>query len=495
MTNAAAGTAAGAPDKSFFGHPAGLSTLFFTEAWERFSYYGMRAILLFYMYEQVARGGLGVDQALAKSIVAVFGAALYMSSIVGGWVADRLIGSRNSVLWGGLVMTLGNILLAIPAGAPALYAAMILLVLGTGLLKPNITNMVGALYDEQDTRRDAGFSIYYMGINLGAFIAPFVVGTVGQQVNFHLGFGVAAVGMAIGLSVYVWRRKTLAAAGVNPTNPVSSSERGRMLIRLVVILALLVGALIGLWMTGLLTANLVVNLITALSFALPAAYFVMMFRSRKTTHVERQRLVAYIPLFIAAVIFWFCQEQQGTVFAEFADKQTNLYVSGFHIPSSWVQSINPIGIIVLAPVFAGLWTRLGPRQPSTPQKFSGGLVFTGCGFLIMVVPSLLNGPGDKANVLWLVLSLTVIVVGELLLSPVGLSATTKLAPAAFVAQTVGLFLASNAAGQGLIAQVSPLYSVTTAAPYFGITGAIAVALGILLYVISPLIHAQMHGVN
>lgn len=484
-----------APQKGFFGQPGGLSTLFFTETWERFSYYGMKAILLYYMYDQATHGGLGIDKGLAKSLVAVYGAALYMSSILGGWVADRLIGSRKSIFWGGVLIMFGHISLAIPAGAPALYASMVFLVLGTGLLKPNITTAVGGLYSETDTRRDAGFSIFYMGINMGAFVAPFVVGTLGQNVNYHLGFSIAAVGMAIGLAQYVLRRKSMGDAGLAPTNPLTPAERGPVISRIAIGLAVVAAAFVGLHVSGLLTADLVVNLITGLSFALPIGYFVVMFTSKKTTEIERSRLVAYVPLFIAAVCFWFVEEQQGTVYAEFADTQTNLDALGFHMPSSWVQSINPIGIIVLAPLLALAWVKLGKRQPTTPRKFAGGLLFTGASFLIMVVPCVLNGPSGKANPLWLLLSLLVMVIGELLLSPVGLSATTKLAPAAFVAQTVGLFLASDAAGQGLIAQISPLYSPETAAMYFGVIGAIVVALGVVLYVISPVIHRKMMGVN
>lgn len=484
-----------ARDTGFFGQPRGLSTLFFTETWERFSYYGMKAILLYYMYDQATNGGLGIDKGLAKSLVAVYGAALYMSSILGGWVADRLLGSRNAIFWGGVLIMCGHISLAIPAGSPALFASMIFLVLGTGLLKPNITNAVGDLYAEDDTRRDAGFSIFYMGVNLGAFVAPFVVGTLGQNVNYHLGFGVAALGMALGLSQYLLRRKTMGDAGAKPTNPLVGAERGPVLVRIAVILAVVAGGLVVLGVTGLLTPKLVVNLITVLSILLPIAYFVIMFASKKTTAVERSRLVAYIPLFLAAVAFWFVEEQQSEVYAEFADKQTNLDALGFHMPSSWVQSINPIGIIILAPILAWLWTRLGTRQPTTPRKFSWGLLCTGAAFLIMVVPCVLNGPKGLANPLWLLLSLTVMVVGELLLSPVGLSATTKLAPRAFVAQTVGIFLASDAVGQGLIAQVAPLYNAESAPMYFGVIGAIVVVLGIVLYVLSPAIHRKMAGVN
>jgi POT family proton-dependent oligopeptide transporter len=484
-----------APQRGFFGQPSGLSTLFFTETWERFSYYGMKAILLYYMYDQATAGGLGIDKGLAKSIVAVYGAALYMSGILGGWVADRILGSRNAIFWGGVLIMFAHISLTIPAGAPALYSSMILLVLGTGLLKPNITNAVGGLYSEDDTRRDAGFSIFYMGVNLGAFVAPLVVGTLGQKVNYHVGFGVAAIGMAIGLTQYWLRRRSLGNAGLRPTNPLTSDERGRFVARAGTSLIVLVAVLAVLAVTGQLSADLIVNLISLLSFLLPLAYFVVMFASKKVSAVERSRLIAYIPLFVGAVLFWFIEEQQSTVWAQFADQQTNLDALGFHIPSSWAQSVNPLGIIIFAPLLAWVWIKLGNRQPGTPRKFSAGLLLTGASFLIMVVPCVLDGPEGKSNPLWLVLSLTVMTIGEVCLSPVGLSATTKLAPAAFVAQTVGLFLASDAAGQGLIAQVSPLYDAHSAPVYFGIIGGIVFLAGIVLYAISPTIQRKMMGVN
>ncbi len=484
-----------APQRGFFGHPSGLSTLFFTETWERFSYYGMKAILLYYMYDQATAGGLGMDKGLAKALVAVYGAALYMSGILGGWVADRLIGSRNSIFYGGVLIMLAHITLAIPGGAPLLYTSMILLVLGTGLLKPNITNAVGGLYAEDDTRRDAGFSIFYMGVNLGAFVAPLIVGTLGQTVNYHLGFSIAAIGMAIGLAQYWLRRRNLGNAGLAPTNPMTDDERGKTLTRIGIGLAVVVAGLVILAITGQLTADLVVNLISLLSFLLPLGYFVVMFTSKKVTAVERTRLVAYIPLFIGAVLFWFIEEQQSTVWAQFADQQTNLDALGVQIPSSWAQSVNPLGIIIFAPLLAFLWTRLGTRQPGTPFKFSTGLLLTGASFLIMVVPCVLDGPNGKANPLWLLLSLTVMTIGEVCLSPVGLSATTKLAPDAFVAQTVGLFLAADAAGQGLIAQVSPLYNIHSAPTYFGIIGGIVFLSGVILFALSPLIQRKMLGVN
>ncbi|GDY28639.1 peptide MFS transporter [Gandjariella thermophila] len=484
-----------APQKGFFGHPRGLSTLFFTEMWERLSYYGMKSILLYYMYDQVVKGGLGIPSGTAKALVAVYGAALYMSGIVGGWVADRLLGSRRSILYGGILIMFAHICLAVPAGRGALYASMVLLVLGTGLLKTNISNTVGGLYDKQDTRRDAGFSIFYMGVNTGAFLAPFIVGTLGQKVNYHAGFSVAAVGMAIGLIQYVLGQRHLGDAGRLPTNPLTPAERGRFSLIAGAGVAALVVLVVVLAVTGVLTADLVINVITALSVLVPLGYFAVMLRSGRTTAVERSRVVAYIPLFVASVAFWFIQEQGASVLAQYADQRTDLNAFGFAIPSSWFQSVNPVVIIVLAPAFAALWMKLGTRQPTTPRKFAYGLLLAGLSYLVLVVPAVVAGTGVKANPLWLTVSFVLVTLGELCLSPVGLSATTKLAPAAFAAQTMGLWFTSDAAAQGLSAQVVKLYTPATEAGYFGVVGGVVLVLGVALYLIAPAIHRKMQGVD
>ncbi|KAA2254087.1 peptide MFS transporter [Solihabitans fulvus] len=495
MNVTAASVSTSAPQKGFFGHPRGLSTLFFTEMWERFSYYGMKAILFFYMSYELTRGGLGIESGTAKSLVAVYGAAIYMSGIVGGWLADRVFGSRRAILYGGLLIMLGHVVLALPAGAPALYASMILLVLGTGLLKPNISNMVGGLYDEHDRRRDAGFSLFYMGVNLGAFIAPYVVGTLGQKVNFHLGFSIAAVGMALGLVQYVVGRRNLGAVGALPTNPVTLAERARLGVRVGVGVLALAALLLVLALTGVLSVHLVINTISTLSVVLPIVYFTWMLRSPKTNAIERSRLYAYIPLFLASVFFWFIQEQGSSVLAQYADQRVDLGGLGFTITSSWFQSVNPISIILLAPAFAALWVKLGGRQPSTPRKFAAGLFFAGLSFLVLVIPALLDGTGTKANPLWLAASLVLVTIGELCLSPVGLSATTKLAPKAFAAQTLGLWFMSDAAAQGVTAQVVGHYTAANEIAYFGIVGGVVAVAGVVVYLISPFIHRKMEGVD
>lgn len=484
------------PHKGFFGHPRGLFTLFFTEFWERFSYYGMRAILVFYMYYEVSKGGLGLDQTLALSIMSIYGSLVYMSGIIGGWIADRVLGTSKSVFYGGILIMLGHIALAIPRSFTMFFISMVLIVLGTGLLKPNVSSVVGELYSIKDGRRDAGFSIFYMGINLGAFISPLIVGEIGMKVNFHLGFGLAAVGMFIGLILFVLtRKKSLGLAGTFVPNPLSPVEKKRVAI-IITITVLLLGILFAIGIpNGFVTIDGFIATIGILGVAIPTIYFIVMYRSRKTTAEERSRLVAYIPLFIASVMFWSIQEQGSTILANYADTRTQLEFAGFHISPAWFQSLNPLFIITLAPLFALLWVKLGDRQPTIPRKFSFGLLFAGLSFIVILLPAYLGGTDSLVNPLWLVLSYFVCVLGELCLSPVGLSATTKLAPAAFSAQTMSLWFLSNSAAQALNAQIVKFYKPETEMLYFGTIGVISIILGIALFMLAPKIQSYMKGIR
>lgn len=484
------------PQTGFFGHPKGLFTLFFTEFWERFSYYGMRAILVYYMYYEVSKGGLGLDETLALSIMSIYGSLVYMSGIIGGWLADRIFGTSKSVFYGGILIMFGHIVLAIPGSLAMFFVSMVLIVLGTGLLKPNVSSVVGEIYSEEDNRRDAGFSIFYMGINLGAFISPLIVGEVGMKHNFHLGFAIAAVGMFAGLVVFMLtKKKNLGLAGTFVANPLSGEEKKKVYTRFgigAVVLAILIAIAIP---KGILTFESFIALVGLLGIGIPIAYFVTMYRSPKTTAVERSRIIAYIPLFIASVMFWAIQEQGSTILANYADKRTQLEFAGFNISPAWFQSLNPLFIIVFAPVFAWLWVKLGKRQPTIPQKFSLGLLFAGLSFLIILLPAYVGGTDSLVNPLWLVLSYFIVVLGELCLSPVGLSATTKLAPAAFSAQTMSLWFLSNAAAQAINAQIVKFYTPETEMTYFGVIGGASIVLSIILFTLAPKIQGYMKGIR
>ncbi|MFY0758434.1 peptide MFS transporter [Metabacillus dongyingensis] len=484
------------PQKGFFGHPKGLFTLFFTEFWERFSYYGMRAILLYYMYYSMKDGGLGLDQTTALSIMSIYGSLVYMSGIIGGWISDRLLGNTRTVFYGGVLIMLGHIILAFPGSIAAFFVSMFFIVIGTGLLKPNISNIVGDLYSKDDNRRDSGFSLFYMGINLGGLLAPIIVGTVGQKYNFHLGFGLAAIGMALGLIVFLLtKKKNLGLAGSAVPNPLTPSERNKVFGRLAIGIAV-IGILGAISIsTGYLTIERFTFLISILGILIPTVYFIVMYRSPKSTDVERSRLIAYIPLFIAAMVFWAIQEQGATILGAYADTRTQLKFGGFEIPSSLFQSLNPLFVVFLAPVFAWLWVKLGNRQPSTSKKFAFGLFFAGLSFLIMIIPAYVNGTDSLANPIWLILSFFLVVLGELCLSPVGLSTTTKLAPAAFSAQTMSLWFLTSASAQAINAQIVKYYKPETEILYFGIIGGIAVLLGFLMLILSPKIQSYMKGVR
>ena len=481
-------------EREFFGHPRALATLFFTEMWERFSYYGMRAILALYLYSAVSDGGLGVPQSSALSLVSVYGAGVYMASLPGGWVADRLLGARRSVLAGGILIMCGHFTLAVP-GIVTVYAGLLLIVLGTGLLKPNISAIVGELYGDDDPRRDAGFSIFYMGVNVGALLAPLVCGYLGQRVDWHLGFAAAGAGMAAGLVQYARGSRWLGDAGMHPANPLPAGGRRRVLGRLTAATVAGIVLLAGLAAAGALTADRAVDAISVLSVLLPVLYFTAMLRSPRLTADERSRVRAYLPLFVAAALFFLVFEQASTVLTVFADEKTRTTLLGIEVPSSWYQSVNPVAILVLAPVFAGVWMRMGPRQPSTPRKFAVAMVVIGSSFFLLAVAGRFGGPDGRVSPLWLLGVYVVQTVAELLLSPVGLSVTTKLAPAAFASQTVGLWYLAVAAGQGIGAQVVTLYGRLADAVYFGAVGGAAVVLAGVLYQLAPRLEALMRGVR
>jgi POT family proton-dependent oligopeptide transporter len=484
------------PQNGFVGHPKGLFTLFFTEFWERFSYYGMRAILIFFMYYELHEGGLGLDRGTANSIMAIYGSMVYMSGILGGWIADRILGTRRTIFYGGVFIMFGHFLLALPGGVSMLFVSMFFIVIGTGLLKPNISSIVGDMYAETDSRRDAGFSIFYMGINMGSFLAPLIVGTIGQKYNFHLGFGVAGIGMLVGLIIYkLTEKKYLGIAGLQVNNPLLPGERKKVFTRFgIIALLILIAGAIGI-KTGVLTMNVFSIIITTLGIVIPTLFFIYMYRSEKTTKDEKSRILAYIPLFISAVMFWAIQEQGATILATFADGRTQLDIGGFHIQSSWFQSLNPLFVVTMAPLFAMLWLKWGDKQPSTPRKFAYALFFAGMSFVVMMIPAYLSGGTELVSPLWLVLSFFLVVVGELLLSPVGLSATTKLAPKAFAAQTMSLWFLTSAAAQAINAQLVKVYEVVSEFTYFGFLGSLSIVLGIIILILSPIISKAMRGIN
>jgi proton-dependent oligopeptide transporter, POT family len=431
----------------WFGHPRGLSTLFFTEMWERFSYYGMRAFLILYMTAAVANGGLGFDDKHAATVYGNYVGAVWLTPILGGFIADRLLGQYRSVLLGGSIIALGHFTLAFKT-LSTFYAGLVLIVIGTGLLKPNVSTIVGSLYEDGDTRRDAGFSVFYMGINLGAFIGPIIAGGLAQKVNWHLGFAMAGVGMVLGLIQYVVGKHHLepglARLAARPKPAAAADGTG-----------------------GGFTAE------------------------------EWKRIAVVFVLFVFASIFWGAYEQAGSTLNLFGDRYTNNTVFGISYPSSWYVSVQALFVIALSPVFAWIWVKLGPRQPSVPAKFALALLFAGIAFLLLVPAGTTaqSGAGIKVSPLWLVAAYFIEEWGELCLSPVGLSAVTKLAPKRIVSLMMGVFFLSNSLGNKLAGWTAGFFSSMPLSQLFGAVAAVCLVAALIMFALVKPVKRMMGGVT
>lgn len=473
-------------DTSFFGHPRGLSTLFFTEMWERFSFYGMRALLILFMTAAPAAGGLGFDTPTAGAIYGLYTSMVYMTTLPGGWIADRLIGPQLAVLYGGILIASGHFSMAIPS-LSTFYLGLVLIVIGTGLLKGNVSVIVGRLYSAGDVRRDAGYSIFYMGINTGAFVAPLVCGYLGQRVNWHLGFAAAGVGMTLGLIQYALGRKYLGDAGRYPATTGSpdqlASERLRALRWTGLFVAILVGTSIGMY-SGLLpvTPTQIADAAGYFLLGLTAAFFGWLYLSSGWTSAERKQLHAIGVLFLAAALFWSQFEQAGSTLNLFADRSTRTSILGWAFPSTWFQSLNALFIIALAPLFAWLWVWLGRRgaEPSSPAKFGVGLVLVGAGFAVLVGGAVLAEQGVMVSPMWLVVVYFLHTCGELSLSPVGLSAMSKLAPLRIGGLIMGVWFLATAVGNYIGGRMASFYEAMTLPSLFGSVALFGVGAGILL---------------
>ncbi len=452
--------------KSFFGHPPGLATLFFTEMWERFSYYGGRAMLILYMTAAVVSDnpGLGLTVVEAGALYGLYTAVVYMTNLPGGWIADKFIGARNAVFYGGVIIALGNLCLAAPFGLPSFYSGLGLIAIGTGLLKPNVSTMVGSLYGQGDARRDSAFSIFYMGINLGAFLAPLIAGYFGQNVNWRSGFLVVAIGMTLGLIQYKIGAKHLGDAGKleKSADPEVHAKQKKSLQN--GMLGLLAGVviLLAVHFTGImpLTVVSVSDLVGILLLIVPVVYFGFLFTKGGFDDAEKKRIVAIIIFYLAAALFWSAFEQAGSTLTLFADRNTNNSFLGHSFPSTWWQSINALFIIGLSGVFAWLWLKLHSMkmEPSTPMKFVIGLLLVGVGFLILVPAAILiEKTGNRVGIHWLLMLYFIHTVGELFLSPVGLSAMTKLAPTRIVGQMMGIWFLGAATGNFIGGRVGGMF--------------------------------------
>ena len=485
-------------DTAFFGHPRGLSTLFFTEMWERFSYYGMRALLVLFMTASVAAGGLGFDTASAGAVYGLYTSMAYMATLPGGWIADRLIGQRRAVLYGGIIIASGHFCMAFPT-LSTFYLGLFLIIVGTGLLKGNVSVIVGQLYSEKDQRRDAGFSIFYMGINFGAFISPLVCGYLGQNVNWHLGFAAAGFGMLIGVIQYVLGGKYLGDAGLRPAGATPAAAASAK--RTATIVGALVAALVVAFGVGSYTGALAVTPTQVADLAgyglliLVLAFFAWLLFSPGWTPQERRHLYAVTLFFLAAALFWSLFEQAGSTLNLFADRDTRTSVFGWSFPSSWLQSVNSAFIWMFAPVFAVLWLRLGDRQPSTPVKFSLGLLFVGGGFGVLVVAAGLAKNGVQVSPMWLIAVYLLHTFGELCLSPVGLSAMTKLAPARIAGLMMGVWFLATSVGNFLAGRVSGFYESMPLPTLFLTVASVGIVAGLIMLALSPWLKRMMGEVR
>jgi POT family proton-dependent oligopeptide transporter len=428
-------------DTGWFGHPRGLSTLFFTEMWERFSYYGMRGFLILYMVK-----GLGFTDQHAGAVYGNYVSSVWLVAIVGGIVADRWLGQYRSVLIGGAIIALGHFTLAFHP-LPFFYAGLSLIVIGTGLLKPNASTLVGSLYEQGDERRDAGFSIFYMGINLGALFGPIVAGKIAEGIDWHLGFACAGVGMTLGLIQYVAGRRRLQPA------------LDRLAAR-----------------------------------PQPGAAT----RAQAGSGFSREdwkRIAAVIVFFLFASLFWGAYEQAGSTLTLFADRYVRLDLLGLKLYASWFVSVQAAFVIILSPLFAWLWVRLGPRQPSSPAKFALALMFVGLAFVLLMPAGAAAQSGAKVSPVWLVGAYFIEELGEVCLYPVGLSVVTKLAPARIIGLMMGVFFLSNALGNKLAGWSAGFISTTPLPTLFGATAAVTLGAALVMALLIRPVRNLMGGVR
>lgn len=502
-------------DRKFFGHPIGLSTLFFTEMWERFSYYGMRGFLILFMGAPLAAGGMGLDSSTAAAIYGTYTAMVYLMSVPGGWLADRVFGQRKSVFYGGVLIAAGHFTLAIPAQT-SFFLGLVLIVLGTGLLKPNISVIVGQLYAPTDTRRDAAFSIFYMGINLGGFLGPLVTGYLAQQESFrnmivgwgmdpnstwHFAFGAAGVGMTAGLIQYSLGAKKLGNAGMEAGGATTAALAAKYKQQAKLWGGLGMGLLV-LVAIAAISGMLTLTPTTVRDWAgyslliITVVFFASLFMDKDWTATERARLVVIFVFFVCAAVFWSVFEQAGSTLNLFADRSTANTLFGFNFPSSWFQSLNSFFIVLFAPVMAWVWIKWGASQPSAPTKFAWGLVGVGLGFMLLVVPAKAAAtPGVLVSPMWLTGVYLIHTIAELLLSPVGLSSMTKLAPRKIVGAMMGVWFLGASVGNFLAGAMAGMYESMPLETLFWRVSLLPIAAGMVMIVFSKKFTTMMGGVK
>jgi POT family proton-dependent oligopeptide transporter len=481
-------------------HPKGLMVLFFTEMWERFSYYGMRGILILYMVATIKDGGFGMDDTTAAAVYGLYTALVYLLALPGGWIADRIVGQRDAVFYGGVLIAAGNLSLAIPELREVFFPlGLILIVVGTGLLKPNVSAIVGDLYPDKDAKRDAGFSIFYMGINIGAFFGPLVCGFLGETINWHLGFLAAGIFMILGLIQYKHNLKYFGDAGllrVDSIDDINKAKRslntgliGLVLLTLFIYLVNTFG-IINLTLQGLAATTGII--IVSLAFI----YFLYVLVFGHLDNVEKKRVVVIFFLFIGAALFWSGFEQAGSSMNLFADRYTDRMFFNFEIPASWFQSVGALLIIIFAPIFGVLWVKLDKKNPSIPAKFGLGLILLGAGFMMLMWGSgFVNTDGLGVSPGWLISTYFLHTFGELCLSPVGLSSVTKLSPRPLVGQMMGTWFMGAALGNLIAGLVAGQFETLPLPELFGNVAYIALGAGIVFLLLTPFLRKMTGGIK
>ncbi len=490
------------------GHPKGLYSLFFTEMWERFSYYGMRALLTIYLTAELATGGFGMDRAQSLAIYGLFTGLVYLTPIIGGWFADKVIGQRKSIFIGGITMAIGQFLLAASAMSNLFsdtdsrlfifYLGLGVLILGNGFFKPNISTIVGDLYENDDPRKDGGFTIFYMGINIGAFLSPFVAGTLGERVGWPYGFMAAGIGMIIGVIWFYARRDTLDNLGLPP----GAAEKGRTdlivkdwrdIILYSVANFIIVLAIMLFWGA---TSGLIHTILIWTVGILGVGFLGMSIFKGTNGSTEWTRVFVILILAFFNIVFWAGFEQAGGTFNLFAQENTDRMLGGFEIPTTWFQNINPIAIVLLAPLFSILWVRLSKvkSNPRTPVKFALAMFVGALAFYVMTVASNMAEGGNLVSPMWLVVVYVLLTVGELMLSPIGLSMVTKLSPSKIVSIMMGVWMASFALGNYLAATLEAILEKYHFDLYPFITF-LMIGSGVSLLLLSPLLNKFMKGIH
>ena len=445
-------------EKKFFGHPWGLANLFGVEMWERFSFYGMNSIILLYMYYATTDGGLNIDKAAATSIVGAYSGLVYMACILASLVADRILGPERTLFYSAVLVMIGHIVLAVVPGIAGLSIALVLIAVGSAGVKTNAQVVLGSLYSRDDPRRDGGFSIFYMGINIGALAGPMLTSALWGWKGFHWGFGIAAIGMFFGLVQYsLMRKTTIKDAGHEVPNPAGA----KFIAQGAIAIAVLVVAMVGLISAGIIKVSWLSGIVTGAALVAAVFFWCQMYFSPLVNRKERQRLIGFIPIFVSGVLFFGIFQQQFTVMTIYSDVRLDRVIFGFEIPPSLIQAINPAFIIIFSVIFAAIWTKLGDRQWATPVKFGVANIIIGAS-LFFFLP--FSGTGENSTPLYaIVWILFLFTIAELLLSPVGNSLATKVAPEAYPSRMMAVWMMAVAMGTSLAGSLAGFYNPEDAA--------------------------------